>query len=218
MKQSPAPPSRLPPTGFQDATGISSALVDRFAVYAELLCKWQKKINLVSPATVPDLWRRHFLDSAQLFPLIPPGAGTLADLGSGAGFPGLVLALLISEKGGPDVRLIEANRRKAAFLEEVARETETTVVVEKRRIESLHDVKFEIVTARGCAPLERLLPLAVPILASGGICLFLKGQKVDQELTESQKTWKMQIERIPSQTSDSGVILKLKGLSQRHEL
>ena len=108
----------MTPDEFQSAVQISDKALERFVLYADLLRRWQKKINLIGPATISNLWSRHFLDSAQLFPLIPPDAKSLIDIGSGAGFPGLVLALLFEHQSGPIINLVEANHRKAQFLAE----------------------------------------------------------------------------------------------------
>ena len=209
--------SPLSPRQFQETLGISDALLQRFVVYGEILQKWQSKINLVSPATLPDLWRRHFLDSAQLDSLIPSDAGVILDIGSGAGFPGLVLALLRAEEDGSTIHLVEANQRKATFLAEVNREIGTRAVIHKRRVESIHEFKADVITARACAPMKKLLPLIHPILESEGYCLLLKGKNALEELTESQKKWKMSVKNIPSQTSDSGMILNVRNLSPKNE-
>ena len=131
-------------------------------LYLELLGRWQRAINLVGPATLADPWRRHVLDFGQLLAHLPAPAGPLVDLGSGAGFPGLVLALL----GVPEVALIESDRRKAAFLREVARATGAEVAVHAERIEVCTPWPAAVVTARALAPLPRLLPLAEPFLAA----------------------------------------------------
>jgi 16S rRNA (guanine527-N7)-methyltransferase len=186
---------------------VSRETADKLRVYAALLTKWQARINLVGPATLPDLWRRHFLDSAQLFPLLP--AGPLLDFGSGAGFPGLVLAILRGD-GGDAVHLVEADGRKCAFLREVARLTATPIVVHAQRIEDLSPFAVSAVTARALAPLAALLRLAAPFLQLRTECLFLKGEKLEDELTAAGKDWKMEVERIPSRSDPNGAILRLK--------
>ena len=167
-------------------------------------------MNLVAATTLADPWRRHFLDSAQLRPLLPDPPGPLGDLGSGAGFPGLVLAIL----GVSPVTLVESNARKCAFLREVARATETRVDIFAGRIETFQLRPLaQVVTARALAPLEKLLGLAAPLLAPGGFCLFLKGAQVERELTLAAKTWKMSVERIRSLSDDQATILKIRGLA-----
>ena len=195
----------LTPAEFQAATGLDGTIVDRLAAYAELLVRWQARINLVGPDTIPDLWRRHMLDSAQLLPRLPAGAKRLVDLGSGAGFPGLVLAIL----GAPDVHLVESDSRKAAFLREAARVAETPVTVHAARIEKLSPLAADVVTSRALAPLDRLLGLAEPHLAPGGKCLFLKGRAAEDELTAARKEWIITFGRTPSATDPSGIILEI---------
>lgn len=184
--------------------------VPGLVAHAALLEKWQARINLVGPATLGEMWQRHFLDSAQLRDHIPDGVTTLADLGSGAGFPGLVLAML-----RPDiaVQLLESDQRKCAFLATVAREAGVAVKIHNRRIEQLPHLGADLITARALAPLERLLALAVPHLAPGGQCLFLKGQNIDVELTEATKCWKFEAETWPSQTDPQARILRLSQIA-----
>jgi 16S rRNA (guanine527-N7)-methyltransferase len=183
---------------------VSRETLDRLSLYAELLIKWQARINLVGPATLPDLWRRHFLDSAQLAAHLP--AGPVLDLGSGAGFPGLVLAIL----GHGPVHLVESDQRKCAFLREAARLTGAEAVIHSQRIESLEKFPVAAVTARALASVAKLLEWAEPFLGPGTACLFLKGQRCDEELTEAAKQWHITIERIPSLSDPSGLILHLR--------
>ena len=136
------------PIEFQAKSGVSRETLERLTIYADLLVKWQAKINLVGPETLADLWSRHMLDSAQLFPLIRPDAKRLVDLGSGAGFPGLVLGVM----GAPDVHLVESDARKCAFLREAARLTGTTVTIHNKRIEQVAPLGADVVTARALAP------------------------------------------------------------------
>jgi 16S rRNA (guanine527-N7)-methyltransferase len=195
----------LTPDDFQTLTGVSRETLGRFESYAALIVKWQKAINLVGPKTLADIWRRHFLDSAQLWSLIPGGARTLVDLGSGAGLPGLVLALL----GFPEVHLVESDQRKAVFLRESARELDLKVTVHAARADSVTGVDADVVTAR--APLADLLDLAAPFLrARGGCGLFLKGAESSRELTDSQKKRNMRFERFPSLTEPRGSVLRLR--------
>ena len=186
---------------------VSRETTDRLARHLDLLRRWQTRINLVGAATLSDPWRRHVLDSAQLAPLIPAGA-RLADLGSGAGFPGLVLAIL---RGGP-VHLIESDARKAAFLREAVRATGAPAEVHNARAENL-ELRANVVTARACAPLDRLLGLALPLLAPGGICLFLKGARVEEELAAARRRWRMTVRRRRSRSAPEGVVLELGELA-----
>lgn len=198
------------PEEFQTKSGVSRETLARLEAYAELLVKWQARINLVGPDTLPDLWSRHFLDSAQLFPLIKSGARRLVDLGSGAGFPGLVLAVM----GAPDVHLVESDQRKCAFLREVARVTGTPVTVVNKRIEQVAPLNADVVTARALAPLSKLLEWALPHLASGAECLFLKGRGGEDELTASAKEWKLSASRVSSLTDSGGLVLHLREVSR----
>ena len=206
-------PNRLKPLtaeDFADLTAVSRETLDRLRVYAELLRRWQSKINLVGAATLPDLWRRHMLDSAQLHPLLPIPAGHLIDLGSGAGFPGLVLAIM----GVEDVELIESDARKCAFLREAAGATATPVAITKSRIEDAICRPAQVVTARALAPLVTLLGQVARFLAEDGVALLLKGAGVEQELTAAAKVWTMRLQRHPSRTDPSGEVLEIKGLSR----
>lgn len=196
----------MTPAAFQAATGVSRETLDRLTLYADLLVKWQKKINLVGPATIPDLWRRHMLDSAQLWSYLPEGLPRLVDIGSGAGFPGLVLAIM----GVPDVHVIESDQRKCTFMREVARQTGAQVTVHTRRIEQVRDMTAPVVTARALAPLPKLIELAAPLLDDGGQMLFLKGQNIGEELTEARKIWIFEDNRSPSQSDPSGFVLRLR--------
>jgi len=150
------------------------------------------------------------LDSAQLAILVPETARDIVDLGSGGGFPGLVLAIMLDRP----VHLIEATAKKAAFLREAARVTSAPAIVHNRRIEELDPWPADVITARALAPLDRLLDLAAPFLtASGGrrpVCLFPKGATAEHELTTAQKSWKMQIERYPSMTDPEGIVLRIQ--------
>lgn len=188
-------------------TGVSRETLARLARHLKLLGRWQKRINLVGTATLADPWRRHVLDSAQLAPLVPAGA-RLADLGSGAGFPGLVLAIM---RGGP-VDLIESDARKAAFLTEAVRATGAPAAVHNARAETL-TLKADVVAARACAPLDRLLGLALPLLAPGGVCLFLKGARAEEEIEAARARWRIAVRRHPSLSAPEGVVLELGDLA-----
>ncbi|MBX9634560.1 MAG: 16S rRNA (guanine(527)-N(7))-methyltransferase RsmG [Magnetospirillum sp.] len=196
----------MTPEQFQAKTGVSRETLDRLRAYADLLVKWQLRINLVGPDTIPHLWERHFLDSAQVFPILPQPIHRLVDMGCGAGFPGLVLAVM----GVPDVHLIESDARKCAFLREVARITGTSVTIHNSRIEAVAPLEADVITARALAPLEKLLGWAERHLLPQGHCVFLKGKTGEDELTIASKEWNITSERIPSQTDPSGTILHLR--------
>ena len=199
--------------GFAGLTGVSRETLPRLEAYAALLKRWSGRINLVSRNTLGDLWRRHFLDSAQLLPFIPEKTRSLVDLGSGAGFPGLVLAIL----GVPGVELIESDKRKCAFLREAARLTNASAKIVDSRIETAKAHPADIVTARACAPLDQLLPLAQRFIGPKTVCLFLKGERVDEELTAAQRDWRMTVARLPSRADPRGVILKLQQVTREPE-
>ncbi len=205
-------PAPLSPRDFQDSLGIPDDALGRLGAYLGLLEKWRRRLNLVGAKTMADPWRRHMLDSAQIVRLLPEAAETIVDLGSGAGFPGMVLAIL----GRHRVHLVESNGRKCAFLEAVNRETGAGAIIHNTRAEAMGPVAADVVTARACAPLGRLLDYAEPFLGKYGICLFLKGRGVEEELTESAKKWKMEANRIESLSDPAGVILRLERISRHH--
>jgi 16S rRNA (guanine527-N7)-methyltransferase len=178
--------------------------------FAALLLRWNRIINLVSIKDESALWERHIVDSLQLVPLMHPFPYRAVDLGSGAGFPGLVLALAT----GVPFDLIEADRRKAAFLREAGRLLDAPVRVHAVRIEAAEVPRAPLVTARALGPLPRILPLAHSLLAPGGQCLFLKGARVEAELTQSAAEWHMQVERVPSRTAPDTCILRIRDLSR----
>ncbi|WNK01636.1 16S rRNA (guanine(527)-N(7))-methyltransferase RsmG [Thalassospiraceae bacterium LMO-JJ14] len=191
--------------------GVGYAVLDRLEAYIAHLAKWQRAINLVGPKTLEDPWRRHILDSAQLVPLLPSVTTGLkiADLGSGAGLPGLVLAIMTDA----DVQMIESDQRKSTFIREAARITETSVVVHTGRIEAVAPCQAEIVTARALAPMQRLLPWVYRHLAPGGKSLLLKGAEADEELTLSAKKWTMSMVRKQSLSNASGTVLIIDELA-----
>jgi 16S rRNA (guanine527-N7)-methyltransferase len=192
-----------------DRLNVSRESRERLEAYVELLLSWQKRINLIGPATAATVWERHILDSLQLLPLLPPDTRIIAELGSGAGLPGLVIAIA----AGLEAHLYESNGKKAAFLREAARETATKVHVHAVRLETLKDhphlPRVDCVVARALAPLPLLLDHAEPFLSRGAIGLFHKGQDVDAELTEATKYWKMKFVKHASQCDSRGVILEI---------
>ena len=193
----------------RDALQIDAETIARLSAYVDLLIKWQKRINLVAPKTLEEVWRRHILDSAQLLPLMAESPGPVLDLGSGAGFPGLVLAVL----GREDITLVESDRRKAAFLSEAARVTGAKVAIECCRIESLMPIRAGLITARALAPVSKLLDYAKSYSDDSTRYLFLKGERVDEELTEAQKHWNMNVTKVPSRSDSRGTIVLLEGVT-----
>jgi 16S rRNA (guanine527-N7)-methyltransferase len=201
----------MDPGGFAAVANVSRETLARLDAYAGLLVRWSQRINLVAASTLADSWRRHFLDSAQLFSHIPAGARGLIDLGSGAGFPGLVLAIM----GVPGVELVEADARKCAFLREAARIAAAPVTIHNARIEALPPHPVDVVTARGCAPLDRLLVLAQRFVAPETLCLFPKGEQAAQELDAAAQAWEMDVTCHDSCTDARGIILCLSRVTQR---
>ncbi len=172
---------------------------------AGLVARWSEKINLVSKGDIPHLWERHIQDSLAIVPYIPAGTETAIDLGSGAGFPGLVLAIATGIK----FTLIESDARKAAFLMEAARETGAPAKIINARIEAAKVTPAPLITARALAPLDKLLGLALPHLAPGGVCLFPKGRTVEDEILAAKRLWHMDVERCKNAASADACILKV---------
>lgn len=191
---------------FQRETGVSRETLDKLKSYSALLLKWNARINLVGRESEPDLWRRHILDSAQLLPLIPREAHSVADIGAGAGLPGLILSVLNTSA---QIHLIESDRRKAAFLREAIRVMQSTAIVYESRVEEVDLPAQDVVVARACAPLDRLLEMAEKLISIHTVCLFPKGTQVEQELTAARLRWKMQVRQVPSRTDPGGRILVL---------
>lgn len=204
---------RLSAAEFQAIAGVSDDVMQRLAIYLDLLRKWNNKINLVGPDSMIDPWRRHILDSAQLHALLPAERPLVVDLGSGAGFPGLVLAMMTTAR----VNLVESNGRKCAFLGETARLTGTAVDIHNTRIEHLTIKNADVVTARACASMETLLNFAYPLLCETGVGIFLKGKSAETELMKARKAWTMRIASISSRSDPSGVILKISDIGPHHE-
>lgn len=212
MNPGDLPEGPLSAKDVQKLIGCDNKTRERLEEYVALLLRWQKKINLIGPATIPDIWRRHVLDSAQLLPLIPSTAKVFCDLGSGAGFPGLVLAIL----GAETMHLIESDRRKAVFLAEVNRQVRAGAIIHAERIERVVPIKADVVLSRALAPLPKLLEMSAFHLQSTGLCMFLKGQQAQDELTESCKNWRMTVHQTPSLTDPNGIILQLQDIEHLH--
>jgi 16S rRNA (guanine527-N7)-methyltransferase len=202
-------PESFGPNEFAAVSGVSRETIARLKAYVGMLGERNPRVNLVSARSLHGVWRRHVWDSAQLAAFIPTQAKSLIDLGSGAGFPALVLALL-----RPDLRLVltESTAKKCRFLEAAAQRIGVRAEIRNIRIENGAPEPFDIVTARACAPLDRLLGYAQPFQATNTINLFLKGQSVEVELTQAHKSWMMQAIRHPSETDPSGTILEIREL------
>mgnify|MGYP001366136982 FL=1 len=185
---------------------VSRETIDKFRMYLTLLEKWQRRINLVSNSTLADAWRRHILDSGQLAAYCPPQTRHILDVGSGAGFPGLVLAIM----GGVMVDLVESDQRKAVFLSTVVRELGLSAKVHSQRIETMPNLCADVITARALAPLPKLLNLIETQVSPECVCLFLKGASVEDELTNLQSYSTMICETHPSLSGSTGVVLEMK--------
>ena len=175
--------------------------------YQDLVLKWNCRINLVGRSDVDQLWARHIADCLRLIEILPP-RGSVADLGSGAGFPGLVIAIV---RHCPVV-LIEADQRKAVFLRECCRELGLSATILAKRIEHLTGVTVDIVTARALASVERLCALSAPLLNPAGRCFFIKGARADAELTEAGRRWQMDVIRHRGSETGDGCILEVSNL------
>lgn len=200
---------------------VSRETLERLKTYEALLKRWHKTINLVGSSTLDHIWSRHFADSAQLLSLAPPGAKRWLDLGSGAGFPGLVIAILLAEREGAHMALIESDTRKAAFLGEVGRQTGVPVDIYPERIENAATQyrvgPVDVITARGLAPMPRLLELAAPYFSDSTVGLFLKGREAQAELDEARQRWTFLAEQRPSQTDSDGQIVIVRALTAKAE-
>lgn len=199
-------------------TPVSSAIEERLDRYVALLREWQAKTNLVAPSTLPQLWTRHISDSLQL-PELAPAAKIWVDLGSGGGFPGVVLACALAETSGAQVHLVERIAKKAAFLREAIRITASPGIVHLSEIGDIVEKwngPIDCVTARALAPLHQLIGFAEPLVAKGAKALFLKGQDVEAELTESTKYWKIRTNLHSSRTGGQGWIVEIDQIERRN--
>lgn len=197
---------------FARVSGATPAQVADLDRYRQMLAEGNEVMNLVGPATIPDFWNRHAWDSAQLLPLAPE-ALRWADLGAGAGLPGVVLAILGKGREGFHVHLVESMAKRCRFLSEVVAALDLPASVHNERAENL-DLPVDIVTARACAPLSRLLGYARPYLQKGATALFLKGQDVASELEEATKSWSFEAEAIPSLSDPRGRIVRVRRLKR----
>ena len=200
---------------FAGDVDVSRETLDALTLYADQLAKWQKAKNLVANSTLEDRWKRHFLDSAQLYPLIrkyhPKGELSVLDIGSGAGFPGLVLSIM----GIGKVELVESNGRKCVFMNQVARATGAPATAINERIEALPERPVDIVCSRACAKVEQLIEWSEPFLSESTEMWLLKGEGAEEELTQASASWNMTTERFSSLTSSTGTILRLSRIKRR---
>lgn len=193
---------------FRDS--VSRETFDKLLLYHDLLLKWQTKLNLISPQTIGNLWERHFLDSIQIFSLISRNSPVIFDLGSGAGFPGLIISLILN----CPVMLIESDKKKSIFLSEVIRQTNSSAIVITSRIESFFPKeKADVIISRACAPLLKLLNYSKPLLKPDGNCIFLKGKSWKEELDVASERCMFHVEHFSSLTDPSGRILRLSQIN-----
>jgi 16S rRNA (guanine527-N7)-methyltransferase len=195
---------------------VSRETIARLDAFVTLLLKWQQRTNLVAASTLRQLWTRHIADSLQLLPLVPD-ARTWVDLGSGGGFPGVVVACALAETGGK-IHLVESNAKKSALLREAVRVLAVPALVHGMRIEDFmesFDESVEVVTARALAPLDKVLAYASPLLKTGAQGLFLKGRDVEVELTKAAKYWILDAGLVPSKTSAQGRIVVIRAATRR---
>lgn len=200
---------------FRDKFNVSRETIERLDGYEQLLIKWNSKINLVSKSTIPEMWNRHFCDSAQLWPYIDKNARSWLDFGSGAGFPALVNAVIAKEKQ-PELKftLVESDHRKCAFLNSVVRELDLAATVVPVRIEASEPQKADIISARAVASLDQLLEYSEKHRHESTILLFPKGMNYESELTAAQKHWHIEVRTIQSLTDSNSVILRIEGFTR----
>jgi 16S rRNA (guanine527-N7)-methyltransferase len=202
---------RQSPEHIAEAFDVSRESLQQLRLYVDLLLHWQKRINLIGPSTTEDIWTRHIVDSLQLLPLIPPGIRQLVDLGSGAGLPGLVLAIASSL---PAV-LVESNDKKSAFLREAIRQTGVQASVATCRIEDVEPMSGStLLTARALAPLSKLFELSQQLFQPDAVALFHNGQDVDKELAEARKSWTFTARKHKSMTDPRGIILEIADVNR----
>ncbi len=212
MRRSPA----YGPEDFVRDFDVSRETLERLKLYESLLRQWQKAVNLVSPSTLDVVWLRHFADSAQLVSFLGT-AKVIADLGSGGGFPGLVIAILLANHDDRRVHLLDSNSRKCAFLSEVVRRTGVKAVVHEGRIEesAAKIGKVDAVTARALAPLAQLLAFSQPFFRSETMGVFLKGREAAAELAEAERLWSFQWKTVPSRTDSHGQIVEIRHIEPK---
>ena len=202
---------------FARASGATPAQVADLERFRVLLAEWNANMNLVGPATLDVFWSRHAWDSAQLLKIAPPESLTWADLGAGAGLPGVVLAILGKGREGFHVHLVESMAKRCRFLAEVVAELALPATVHHERAENL-TLAVDIVTARACAPLHRLFGYARPYLKAGALGLFLKGQDVAADLEEATRYWEFEADSVPSLSDPRGRVVRVRRLGRARKV
>ena len=208
---------------FEAAFGVSRETGYRLQIYADLLVRWQKAINLVAPSTLGDIWHRHMADSAQLVALAPSGPVKWVDLGSGAGFPGLVVAIMLGGRAGSRVVLVESDVRKCAFLGEVVRKTGISCAMAVEILNARIEIpstqarlgRVDVVSARALAPLEKLFGLSAGLFGPQTVGLFLKGRDAAKEIDVAEQQWRFGYELQPSLTDSKGRVVAVRSLEAK---
>jgi len=197
----------------RNTLNVSRETISKLHSYEKLLIQWNPRVNLVAKSTIPDIWVRHFLDSAQIWRYKPKKCTKWLDLGTGAGFPGMVLALIAADdKAGVEFTFAESDQRKAAFLQFTARELGLSPNIAITRIENLTKLGADVISARALAPLNTLLRYAEPHATENTLCIFLKGEKIDKELTEAQEYWKFTAKQSGSISNPTGKIVQIRNI------
>ena len=198
------------------AISFSKEIKEKLNIYSIILKDWQKKVNLVSNSTIENMWERHFLDSAQLYSLLPKQekGSVVYDVGTGAGFPGMVLAIM----GRKDIVLCESSKKKSVFLEEVKKQTHTKVIIDNIRAELLPHNTANSVIARAVKPLEGLLKIAEPLINRKGLCIFPKGVNWKKELSIAEKFFYIEYDLVKSITSNESFIFVIKRIERKNAI
>lgn len=213
MKSGPMSPE----AALEQILAVSRETTERLAVHVALVERWQKSRNLVAPSTLGEIWWRHVADSAQAHAALP-SATRWVDLGSGAGFPGLVTAILLADRPGAVVHLVESNQSKAAFLRTVARETGAPAIVHAERIEAFvagFADPIDAVSARALAPLGRLIPMVAPLVGRGAVAVFHKGRDFAAEVAEATLSWDLDLVERDSRIEPGSRLIEIRGITPR---
>ncbi len=198
----------------QKQFSLTDETMSKLDLYVSMLNEWQEKMNLVSRTTLPEVWERHILDSAQVFPFLSSEDKTILDMGSGAGFPALVLAVM-DEKKAFRIHLAESDGKKCQFLNAVIQACGLNAVVHNERLENMSLPSADVLTARALAPLEKLIRYARPFIGKKTRCIFLKGRKAPEEIQDAEKKWRFQYEKHSSLSSSEGQLLILSGIGKK---
>ncbi len=201
------------PETFQSASGASDRQMADLVSYLAILDDWRSHMNLVGPSAMAEFWPRHAWDSAQLLSFAP-GAVRWADVGAGAGFPGVILAIFLKDAPGAQIHLIESLAKRCRFLNEVVARLDLPVVVHNSRAEETRIPELQVVTARACAPMIRLLEFVQPLMRPGVVGLFLKGRDAPVEVEAARRLWRVKAELLESRSSAEGWVVKVEGLSR----